>query len=411
MTLALVAAALTACAHPGSSSGDSSPAPEQGPLTGPHRIPIRASASRPVVERGRGRVEHEAHLQHARRRRSSSASRTPISRSPASTRFRAATTASRSGTSPTRTSRRSRPRTSAPHRRATSRSTRTCCSFRRKADGRLDCGAEGVKDTVSTERLRGIRIFDITDIAHPKNIAQRADVPRLAHAHAARRSQGHGQRLHLHLRARPACARRASSPDASSAMPDQDPNSALFRIEVIKVPLAHPEQAAIVSSPRIFNDLGAPPTHGEPRPADNAKIAEAKRARAHSSPTSWASEMVLPPQFVEPHARQYRQGARRHGCADRRRQRHTARCDSWHDRQDDRRGRIRTGEARSDAVPRHHRLSGDRVGRRRMRRLRTAARHQRSGAPGSHRCGIRLEFLLLALRHVQQRRHQGAVLR
>src|SRR5439155_1175873 len=34
--------------------------------------------------------------------------------------------------------------------------------------------------------------------------------------------------------------------------PDKDPNSALFRIEVIKVPLAHPEQAAIVSSPRIF---------------------------------------------------------------------------------------------------------------------------------------------------------------
>ena len=48
-----------------------------------------------------------------------------------------------------------------------------------------------------------------------------------------------------------------------SAAPDKDPNSALFRIEVIKVPLAHPEQAAIVSSPRIFNDLTAPPSHGE----------------------------------------------------------------------------------------------------------------------------------------------------
>ena len=48
-------------------------------------------------------------------------------------------------------------------------------------------------------------------------------------------------------------------PGCSSADPEQDPNSALFRIEVIKVPLAHPEQAAIVSSPRIFNDLAAPP--------------------------------------------------------------------------------------------------------------------------------------------------------
>ena len=40
-----------------------------------------------------------------------------------------------------------------------------------------------------------------------------------------------------------------------------DPNSALFRIEVIRVPLAHPEQARIVSSARIFNGLAAPPHH------------------------------------------------------------------------------------------------------------------------------------------------------
>src|SRR5690606_32968258 len=37
--------------------------------------------------------------------------------------------------------------------------------------GRLDCGTQGVRDTVSAERLRGIRIFDATDIANPKYIA------------------------------------------------------------------------------------------------------------------------------------------------------------------------------------------------------------------------------------------------
>ncbi|MGH7626060.1 MAG: LVIVD repeat-containing protein, partial [Gemmatimonadaceae bacterium] len=36
--------------------------------------------------------------------------------------------------------------------------------------GRIDCGTEGVKDTVSAARLRGLRIFDISDIAHPKNV-------------------------------------------------------------------------------------------------------------------------------------------------------------------------------------------------------------------------------------------------
>ena len=37
-------------------------------------------------------------------------------------------------------------------------------------NGRLDCGTQGVQDTVSADRMRGIRIFDISDITHPKPI-------------------------------------------------------------------------------------------------------------------------------------------------------------------------------------------------------------------------------------------------
>jgi hypothetical protein len=87
-----------------------------------------------------------------------------------------------------------------------------------------------------------------------------------------------------------------------SAMPEQDPNSALFRIEVIKVPLAHPEQAAIVSSPRIFNDLAAVTRHGE-SPEDIAaasKAAEAARAKGMYTANVFGSEMVLPPGFINP---------------------------------------------------------------------------------------------------------------
>jgi hypothetical protein len=35
-------------------------------------------------------------------------------------------------------------------------------------NGRTDCGTQGVADTVSQERARGIRIYEISDIAHPK---------------------------------------------------------------------------------------------------------------------------------------------------------------------------------------------------------------------------------------------------
>ena len=89
-------------------------------------------------------------------------------------------------------------------------------------------------------------------------------------------------------------------PGCVSAPPKDDPNSALFRIEVIKVPLAHPEQAAIVSSPRIFNDLVRPARHGE-TPEDvaaAAKAAAAARAAGGFTAVVEGAEMVLPSFFV-----------------------------------------------------------------------------------------------------------------
>jgi hypothetical protein len=53
-------------------------------------------------------------------------------------------------------------------------------------------------------------------------------------------------------------------PGCSGLAPDEDPNSALFRIEVIQIPLNAPQNARIVTSPRIFTDLDAPPRHSEP---------------------------------------------------------------------------------------------------------------------------------------------------
>ena len=92
-------------------------------------------------------------------------------------------------------------RTSARRRRATCRSTRISCSFPpRRRPAASTAATQGIKDTVSAERIRGVRIFDISDIAHPQVHRQRADVPRIAHAHAARRSEGPGERLRLHLR-------------------------------------------------------------------------------------------------------------------------------------------------------------------------------------------------------------------
>ena len=76
--------------------------------------------------------------------------------------------------------------------------------------GRLDCGTQGVKDTVSAERLRGIRIFDITDIAAPEVHRQRADLPRIAHPHACWPTRTTRPTSTSMSRVPPASARRAN---------------------------------------------------------------------------------------------------------------------------------------------------------------------------------------------------------
>jgi hypothetical protein len=163
--------------------------------------------------------------------------------------------------------------------------------------GRLDCGTEGVRDTVSTERLRGLRIFDISDIQHPRNVGN-VQTCRGSHTHTVLVDPADPANVYVYISGSARVRSPSELPGCSGAMPDQDPNTALFRIEVIKVPLAHPEQAAIVSSPRIFNDLVAPPRHGS-APADREAI-QAAKAKGAFTANILGDEMIIPPRIVRP---------------------------------------------------------------------------------------------------------------
>jgi hypothetical protein len=167
--------------------------------------------------------------------------------------------------------------------------------------GRLDCGGQGVKDTVSTERLRGIRIFDISDIANPKYVAN-VQTCRGSHTHTVLVDPKDAENVYVYVSGSAPVRSPSELPGCVRETPDKNPESALFRIEVIKVPLANPQAAAIVSSPRIFNDLVAPPEHGE-APEDIANSAKrAAAARAAGGYTAKVNEVeyVLPPQFTRP---------------------------------------------------------------------------------------------------------------
>ena len=161
--------------------------------------------------------------------------------------------------------------------------------------GRLDCGTEGVQEAVSPDRLRGIRIFDISDIQNPEYITN-VQTCRGSHTHSVLKDPEDDENVYVYISGSAPVRPAEELPGCSGAPPEEDPNTALFRIEVIKVPLAHPEQAAIVSSPRLFEGLMAPEEHG-PAPADIAAI-EAARARGDFIVDIMGQTQVLPGRFV-----------------------------------------------------------------------------------------------------------------
>ena len=119
--------------------------------------------------------------------------------------------------------------------------------------GRVDCGTQGVQDTVSTDRFRGVRIFDITDVTHPKQVAS-VQTCRGSHTHTLVADPADKANLYVYVSGTSVVRSGSELAGCSPLPPDQDPNTSLFRIDVIKVPIARPQDAKVVSSPRVFAD-------------------------------------------------------------------------------------------------------------------------------------------------------------
>ncbi|HEX9492729.1 MAG TPA: hypothetical protein VGA33_05660, partial [Thermoanaerobaculia bacterium] len=105
--------------------------------------------------------------------------------------------------------------------------------------GRLDCGTQGVTDTVSAERFRGVRIFDISDLDHPKQVAA-VQTCRGSHTHTLVIDPNDPDNVYIYVSGTSVvrsgselagCARGASLSDTTTS---------LFRIDIIKVPVAAP---------------------------------------------------------------------------------------------------------------------------------------------------------------------------
>jgi hypothetical protein len=129
-------------------------------------------------------------------------------------------------------------------------------------NGRLDCGLEGIKDSVSAQRFRGIRIFDIADITHPKQVAD-VQTCRGSHTNTVVRDPRDSANIYVYVSAMAGTRSPTELAGCSDVAPQDEPNTQRFRIDVIQVPLAHPEQSRIVSRPALLAELAPYARHQE----------------------------------------------------------------------------------------------------------------------------------------------------
>ena len=119
--------------------------------------------------------------------------------------------------------------------------------------GRVDCGTQGVEATVSPDRFRGVRIFDITDPQNPKQIAA-IQTCRGSHTHTLVTDAKDKDNIYVYGSGTSTVRSGDELAGCSGADPKDDPDTSLFSIDVIQVPLAAPQTAHIVNHPRIFAD-------------------------------------------------------------------------------------------------------------------------------------------------------------
>ena len=144
-------------------------------------------------------------------------------------------------------------------------------------NSREDCGFEGVPEPVSKLRVRGIRVFDISDVKHPKLVTT-VQTCRGSHTHTVVRKAGDDGNVYIYVSGSAGVRSAEEVPGCEDGDID-NPNTARFRIEVIQVPLGAPARAAIVSSPRIFENLPVAPRNEE-RNASDQRDREAAAAAA-----------------------------------------------------------------------------------------------------------------------------------
>ena len=118
--------------------------------------------------------------------------------------------------------------------------------------GRLDCGLQGVTEDASPERFRGLRILDISDLRRPVQVGA-VQTCRGSHTHSVVSGAGDSGKIIVYNSGTSSVREEEELEGCYDESPGDD-RTALFRIDVIEIPVDRPSEARIVDSPAVFAD-------------------------------------------------------------------------------------------------------------------------------------------------------------
>jgi len=114
---------------------------------------------------------------------------------------------------------------------------------------RVDCGLEGVNRDSSSDRFRGIRIFDISDLTKPKQVGA-VQTCRGSHTHSVVSSSD--KKIIVY---NSGTGRVRDNEELSECFGWDGGGTSYFTIDIIEIPVKNPSKSKIVKSPAVFMDM------------------------------------------------------------------------------------------------------------------------------------------------------------
>jgi hypothetical protein len=136
---------------------------------------------------------------------------------------------------------------------------------------RNDCAKGGVQDPA--DHMAGVRIYDVSDPTKPK-LVKNVQTCKGSHTHTVIPSPTDKGVVYIYVSGNQNARPETELAGCKNGTDPADETNSLYRLDVIKVPLAHPEQAEVVTGARIFTGLApAPRRTGD---ADRRRAREAR---------------------------------------------------------------------------------------------------------------------------------------